>query len=347
MRRSDLDPPVRLLEPPPLRTSRRERKELGTRRPGGAPGALHHEVLADARHAEPHRRVLFHPKRGWFRRTERAASQYLAVHVYRHVPGMSLWYDAYLKRHLTLARATVELDRLPRAFDGLRVLFVADPHAGAFVSPRRLAETFDRLLAVEPDLLLVGGDWVTSTWREFVTHRRAFERLSAPLGVFGVLGNHDYYGAGAERLPAMIEDTGVRLLRNASVAIERGGERLAIAGVEDPIGGTPDLARALADTVAPVILLSHTPDLLFEAARHRVALMLAGHTHGGQVRIPGLPVLVRQSRYPLDEGRFVYDRTQLVVTRGLGVVGVPVRWACPPEAVLFELRTAPAVPKTP
>jgi predicted MPP superfamily phosphohydrolase len=218
------------------------------------------------------------------------------------------------------------------------VLFVADPHAGAFVSPRRLGETFDRLLGVSPDVVLVGGDWVTSSWRELVSHRRAFERLAAPLGVWGVLGNHDYYGDEAERLPALVEATGARLLRNASAAIEREGERLWIAGVEDPIGGVPDLSRALAGTSGPVILLSHTPDLLFEAASHGVALMLAGHTHGGQVRIPGLPVLVRQSRYPLDEGRFDYGTTQLVVTRGLGVVGVPFRAACPPEGVLLELR---------
>lgn len=319
-----------------MRLRRGERRQLRARAEHD-PSEPHHETLGVARHAEPHRRLLFHPKRGWFRRAERAVSQYLAVHVYWRVPGVSLWYDGCLARQLTLAEGTVELAGLPAAFDGLRVLFVADPHAGAFVSPRRLEETFDRLLAVEPDLLLVGGDWVTSTAREFTTHRRAFERLRAPLGVYAVLGNHDYYGADADRLPAMIEETGVRLLRNSSAAVERAGERLSIAGVEDPIGGTPDLTAALAGTDGPVILLSHSPDLLFEAAGHGVALMLAGHTHGGQVRIPGLPVLVRQSRYPLDEGRFDYEQTQLIVTRGLGVVGVPVRLACPPEAVLLRL----------
>ncbi len=86
-----------------------------------------------------------------------------------------------------------------------------------------------------------------------------------------------------------------------------------------------------------MILLSHNPDLVFDAARHGVALVLSGHTHGGQIRIPGLPVLVRQSRYRLDEGRFRCGPTELIVSRGLGAVALPWRTACPPEAVLITL----------
>ena len=104
--------------------------------------------------------------------------------------------------------------------------------------------------------------------------------------------------------------------------------------------GTPDLDRALDGTEDPVSLISHNPDILFDAARRGVALMLSGHTHGGQVRLPRLPVLVRQSRYRLDEGRFTIGETQAIVSRGLGAVGVPFRFGCPPEALLLTLRTA-------
>jgi len=90
----------------------------------------------------------------------------------------------------------------------------------------------------------------------------------------------------------------------------------------------------------PILLLSHNPDILFEASRRGVALVLSGHTHGGQIRIPGLPVLVRQSRYRLDEGRYETEGTELVVSRGLGVSGVPLRFACPPEAVFLRLRVS-------
>ena len=115
---------------------------------------------------------------------------------------------------------------------------------------------------------------------------------------------------------------------------------LALAGVDDMLVGSPDLDLALRHTEPPVILLCHHPDLLFEAARHGVSLMLSGHTHAGQIRIPGFPVLVRQSRYRLDEGRYRYRETELVVSRGIGAVGVPFRLACPPEAVLLTLRGA-------
>ena len=104
--------------------------------------------------------------------------------------------------------------------------------------------------------------------------------------------------------------------------------------------GSPDLKRALHGTEPPVVLLSHNPDLLFDAARHGVALMLSGHTHAGQIRLRGLPVLVRQSRYRLDEGRYRYRETELVVSRGLGAVGVPWRSNCAPEAVLLTLEAA-------
>jgi hypothetical protein len=89
-----------------------------------------------------------------------------------------------------------------------------------------------------------------------------------------------------------------------------------------------------------VVLVSHNPDILFEASAKGVDLVLAGHTHGGQIRIPGLPVLVRMSRYRLDEGRYRHGATELVVSRGLGTVGLPVRIVCPPEAVLLTLRSS-------
>ena len=124
-----------------------------------------------------------------------------------------------------------------------------------------------------------------------------------------------------------------------SVELRRGAARLTLAGVDDLLLGRPDLEAALADTTPPVLLLSHNPDLFFDAARRGVSLMLAGHTHGGQIRIPGLPVCVRQSRYRLDEGRYRSGATELVVSRGLGAVALPWRVACSPEAVLLRLRS--------
>ncbi|HKQ96336.1 MAG TPA: hypothetical protein VJV75_00530, partial [Candidatus Polarisedimenticolia bacterium] len=152
-----------------------------------------------------------------------------------------------------------------------------------------------------------------------------------------------------ERMRAHLEGCGIAVLHNRSVSIAPdGASPLALAGIDDRHAGKPDLDAALGGVPpgAPVILLSHNPDVLFDAARHGVALVLSGHTHGGQVRIPGLPVLVRMSRYRLDEGQYRTGSTVLVVSRGLGVTGLPIRLFCPPEAVLLTLRRTDAVRAT-
>ena len=286
-------------------------------------------------------RRLFDPSGGWFRRWERRVSDALARRVYPRVHGLSELYDRQLGSALVLSETEVELASLAPALDGLRILFVSDIHAGPFVSAKALTHTFQRLLATEPDVILVGGDLVTTTLEEFVESREAFAELRAPLGVFAVLGNHDHYTGNADRLRNMIEDVGIGVLHNRSVTLRRGDACLSLAGVDDLLTGRPNLEAALAGTHAPTLLLSHNPDLAFDAARKGVALMLSGHTHGGQIRVPGLPVLVRQSRYRLDEGRFQVGPMDLVVSRGLGAAGLPVRFACPPEAVLIHLRAGP------
>ena len=153
-------------------------------------------------------------------------------------------------------------------------------------------------------------------------------------------GNHDYYNQRPDDLLRAVEAAGIPVLQNRSVELRRDGQSLSLAGVDDLLLGRPDLEAALAGTRPPVVLLSHNPDMFFDAARADVALVLSGHTHAGQVRVPGLPVLVRQSRYRLDEGRYRVGRTELVVSRGLGAVGVPFRANCPPEVVLLRLRRA-------
>jgi predicted MPP superfamily phosphohydrolase len=145
----------------------------------------------------------------------------------------------------------------------------------------------------------------------------------------------------------LLEESGIRVLHNTAVSIDRAGDRLVLAGIDDLLMGHPDLDAALtaADELAsggraPRVLVSHNPDVLFNAAARDVSLVLSGHTHGGQIRIPGLGVLVRQSQCYLDEGRYTFGGTELIVTRGLGVTGVPLRWHCPPEAVLLTLTPA-------
>lgn len=303
--------------------------------------------LAPPAPARPRLRRLLDPVTGWLRRKERAFNQFLTHRFYPHVPLVHLPYGLQLERGLTVSEATVVLPGLGPALAGTRLLLITDPHAGPFLSPRSLERAFRRLASLEPDVIAIGGDFATTCVREFVPTARVFASLTAPLGVFGVMGNHDHYTEDPSRLKELVRGTGLRLLDNEAVEIRRGEDRLVLAGIDDLNSGSPDIEKTMATARglssadgAPIVLLSHNPDVFFDAARLGASLVLAGHTHAGQVRIPGLPVLVRMSRYGLDEGRYRVDGSELIVSRGLGVCGVPVRIACAPEAVLIRLERA-------
>lgn len=301
--------------------------------------------------AHPTPRRFFDPVEGWVRKLERSVSLTLSRKLFPRIPGAALPYDLQVRHGLTVSETEIPIHGLPPALDDLRVLLITDLHAGPFLSPRALRAALDRLLDLAPDVILLGGDLVTCRLEDLSGHLPALRSLRAPLSTFAVLGNHDHYTGLPERLRDRIEGCGVRVLHNEVAYLARGQARLALAGIDDLVKGTPDLDGALAGvgnpTQAPVILLSHNPDVFPEAARRGVSLVLSGHTHGGQVRVPGLPVLVRMSRFRLDEGRYRLGGSELVVSRGLGVSGLPLRVACPPEACLLTLRCAAEVGDVP
>jgi uncharacterized protein len=305
--------------------------------------ALPHVRLPASHEARPVARPHFDPRRGWFRRLERAASLYLSRRIYPRVPGASIPYDRILRHGLTVADAEIALRGLGPGLDGVTLLFVSDVHAGPFLSQAALAEAFSRLRTLAPDVVIHGGDLASSNLEECLAHAGALRALSAPLGAFAVFGNHDHYTHDLPGIVALYERCGIRVLDNDAVCLERGGARVALAGIDDWNIGQPRLDAALARARelapgAPIVLASHNPDAFFDAARGGAALVLAGHTHGGQVRIPGRPVLVRMSRYRLDEGRYTASGSELIVSRGLGVSGLPLRLFCPPEALAVRLR---------
>jgi predicted MPP superfamily phosphohydrolase len=338
MQRIDLPPARAIPDGPAVRVATTEQQGESSRAQArsfvwrGIRGRLDAPYAASER-----RRPMFHPVRGWIRRTERSASHLLTRYVYPWVPGIGYPYSRLLDRRLELSEATIAIRGLPEAFADLRILLVTDVHAGPFITRRTMRRTFDRLARVPCDVVLLGGDLASSSVGEIERVGESFRRLRAPLGVWAVLGNHDHYTRQPDAVIRILAGFGIRTLHNRSVALERDGACLSLAGVDDLNLGTPDLDAALAGTVPPVILLSHNPDLLFEAARMGVALVLSGHTHAGQIRLPRLPVLVRQSRFRLDQGRYRHRATELVVSRGLGAVGIPFRLNCPPEAVLLRL----------
>lgn len=230
---------------------------------------------------------------------------------------------------------------LPPAFDGFRILYVADlhfdPRYEAFVEPvRHLIDS------VEADLCCFGGDYFFEHFGEIGPVRDAMARLveavHAPRGMLGVLGNHDM-----SSVIAPFEALGIRLLMNEHVTIEKDGDKIAIIGVDDTsFYEANDMAGAMEGMpeTAFRLLLAHTPELALEAADHGVDFYLCGHTHAGQVRLPIVGPVIFNSRCPrrFCERAWEHQGMQGYTTSGAGATDAPVRFNCPGEIVVITLR---------
>ncbi len=250
-------------------------------------------------------------------------------------------------RMLRVSEATVVSPDLPPQFDGLRVAYIADVHAGPFFSRRRVAKVVGRVNGLEPDLVLIGGDNVGGRRggdRKFYPEAA---RLEAPLGVFGVLGNHDYWEGEAQARSRMAS-AGIEVIDNASVAVTKGGERILLGGVEDYWEGEPDIVQA-AEGIEPsefAMLLTHNPDELAKGLPQTAGLWdlaLGGHMHAGQITFFGrwAPIVPSQYGQRYRTGWLEENGTLILVTNGVGVVTFPVRFFAPPEVNLITLKRGP------
>ncbi|MHC4717221.1 MAG: metallophosphoesterase [Planctomycetota bacterium] len=244
---------------------------------------------------------------------------------------------------IDVSRPVVHLANLPVAWDGVRIAHLTDLHVGKLVPLDHARKAVDLANAASPDLIVLTGDFVSR--RAAVTDKlaEALAALQAPLGVFGVLGNHDHW-VGAPAVRGMLRAAGVALIDNRRAVLTRKAAPLVIAGVGDLWTDRKDLPGALAGTPAdaPRILLCHNPDYADQMpAAPRVDLMLCGHTHGGQVKIPfgSRPRLpVKNLRY--GAGLISGPQCPLYVSRGIGMVGIPLRFNCRPELPIITLRKA-------
>ena len=254
-----------------------------------------------------------------------------------------------------LAEESFTIDDLPPSFDGYTIAVLADLHYRADRDADALRDTVDMVLSAAPDLVVFLGDFGASLRRAPALSRRWYRnalaamepelrRLSVPDGVLGVLGNHDYYGAGGREIAEWFRRIGGRMLVNEAVDIVRGPHALRVAGIDDLEEGRPDphVGCRAGDDV-PTIILSHNPDVVLHLTRDlRVDLVLAGHTHGGQIVLPiyGAPLtmsVVCGARTA--SGWVPNSRAPLYVTRGLGTqLPLPIRFNCPPELLLLRLR---------
>ncbi len=264
-------------------------------------------------------------------------------------------YSGEIERHwVEVTSREIRLRSLPAALEGMKIVQLSDIHLDEFTEPFLLRHSIEQINRIAPEVVLLTGDFVTyeltprrlslkSAWQcaEILSQLKCPQR-------YAILGNHDVWLSSDEVTRALVAH-GIPVLNNAYLPLERNGGRIWLAGVDDPVCGEPDPDKAIPVSIRnvpnePVILMCHAPDyaddLLTRPSGQAVALMLSGHTHGGQVRLPfagALDLPLGGRKYV--EGLFRLGSMQLYVNRGIGTVGVPFRFDCPPEITSFTLRS--------
>ncbi len=240
----------------------------------------------------------------------------------------------YERHHLELTRETLNVSGLPSALAGLRIGLLTDLHRSDTVPQELIVRAVQMMMSEAPDLIVLGGDYVTWGNRRFVAPvAEAVAPLSAPHGVYAVLGNHD----DDRDMPAALGSAGIVVLRDARTRLTIRGETLDLAGIRYWTRRPGDIARVLRGASPNAILLAHNPLRLAEAASLGVPLVLSGHTHGGQIVLPGIGAVAARA-FPVIAGRGRREGTEIFVSRGIGTVYVPVRLNCPPEVAVLTLQ---------
>jgi predicted MPP superfamily phosphohydrolase len=256
------------------------------------------------------------------------------------VAGTGAYGYAYGRHALTVTRADLPVAGLRPALDGLRIGLLTDIHRSRWVSHDDVEHAVARLMAARPDLIVLGGDYVTWGDRRYVSPAaEALGGLSAPHGVFAVLGNHD----DDHDMPSALVTRGMQVLKDARTTVAIHGETLDLVGIRYWTRRAGDIAALLRGATGTPVLLAHDPRRLTEAAALNVPIVLSGHTHGGQVVLPVIGAPAAQ-KFPVIAGIGRRGRTTMFVSRGVGTVYVPVRINCPPEAAVLTLRRADGDP---
>src|SRR6266850_4542764 len=256
--------------------------------------------------------------------------------------GYGIWSAERLP---VITHRTLFFPDLPQGLDGIRIAHLSDVHAGIHMERDKMEAIVAQTNALGPDLIVQTGDMIDIAASFIPDYVRAFRDLRAPLGVVTVLGNHDRY-TGEDAVIRGVRDAGQTFVQNGSHVVEHNGTPLALVGIDDPRNWRvddpqdADVGIALRRTSPGVfrILLAHRPGAFDGAAPQGVPLTLAGHIHGGQIYLPVIGWSAGRLITKYVMGHFRQGASQLYVSRGIGVVGVPIRVFVPPEIALLELR---------
>jgi uncharacterized protein len=267
--------------------------------------------------------------------TRRAALKGVLATAIGAVTGTATYGVAYERHHLGVTRTNVDVSGLPFALEGLRIALLTDIHHSRLVGAEDVAKAVDLVLAQRPDLIVLGGDYVTFGDRAYVGPvAELLAPLHAPHGVFAILGNHD----DDKDMPAALARKGFIVLKDQRTRLTVHGETIDVAGIRFWTRRPAELTRVVRNAAGTVLLLAHDPRRLVEASELNIPLVLSGHTHGGQVLLPGVGAVAKAARFPILWGTGQRENTSIFVSRGIGTVYVPMRFNCPPEVAVLTLR---------
>ncbi|HVF57652.1 MAG TPA: metallophosphoesterase [Pyrinomonadaceae bacterium] len=257
------------------------------------------------------------------------------------VSGVAAYASLFEPFDYELTQTDVFIRDLPEGFEGFRIAHLTDVHHSRIVSVGEVRRVVALANGARADMVVLTGDYTTARRGYIEPCAEALGELRAPEGVWAVLGNHDHY-TDAELTERALTRRGINVLGNANTTIRRrGGDALQLAGVDDWGWGKADWARAFegVDRTRPTLLLSHEPAVLDEPAVRGVSLVLSGHTHGGQICLPfvGAPAAWLSKDFLYLRGLYEREGTQLYVSRGTGMIGLPVRIGARPEVAVLRL----------
>lgn len=254
---------------------------------------------------------------------------------------LTLVYGLIQPLRLTVTEVEIRDNDLPEQFSGKKIVFLTDSHLGHFLSQRRLGEMVSKVNDIGADIVILGGDYAEQDPRDYNRAFAELKGLRASLGVYAVLGNHDYK-AGRKYIISIIEQSGIKSLDNEATWITAGENKIKIGGVGDLWLSNQDTAPTLSDTTPAdfTVLVSHNPDYAKEVPTDKIDLVLAGHTHAGQVSLFGLWAPWVPSKYGQEfrYGLKDINDMKLYITSGLGTTFIPLRFFTRPEIAVITLK---------
>ncbi|GAB6990700.1 metallophosphoesterase [Paenibacillus pini] len=264
--------------------------------------------------------------------------------------GAIYYYARYVEPNLLRLEEVSISTSVTRDLDELRIVQISDIHLGKFYSLDKLSKLVARINGLKPDLVVFTGDLIDnfSQYDETSGVAPILKQIKAPLGKYAVYGNHDQGGGGKHKYPKLMSSSGFKVLINEHKVLTIGSSQFVIAGLDDYLLGSPNLKKTFKNVPADafVLLLVHEPDIADRLNSYPVDLQLSGHSHGGQVQMPGygsvytppLAQKYREGLYTFDSGRS--KPLNLYVNRGIGTTRLPFRFDSVPEVTLLTLQHA-------